>query len=75
MASAEDALVERLVAEGRSLSELKKRIEVEAIKRALIETEGNITRAADILQMKRPRLSQIINSDQGLTNLKTRLVG
>ena len=67
---AEAALVERVVAEGMSISALKKRLEIECIKRALVETDGNITHAASILQMKRPRLSQIINANEELTVLK-----
>ncbi|PKN49696.1 MAG: hypothetical protein CVU63_01425 [Deltaproteobacteria bacterium HGW-Deltaproteobacteria-20] len=43
-----------------SLTEMKRRIERECIVRALDETGGNITRAATLLGMKRPRLSQII---------------
>ncbi|HPY17098.1 MAG TPA: sigma 54-interacting transcriptional regulator [Polyangiaceae bacterium] len=43
-----------------SLTEMKRRIERECIVRALEETGGNITRAASLLGMKRPRLSQII---------------
>jgi transcriptional regulator with GAF, ATPase, and Fis domain len=70
----EEALVEQLVAAGGSLSDLKKRIEIECIKRALIETEGNVTRAAEILQMKRPRLSQIVNGTDELAKLKQQLV-
>jgi DNA-binding NtrC family response regulator len=70
-----DALVEKIVAEGQSLSDIKKQLEMECIKRALIETGGNVTRAAEILQMKRPRLSQIVNGDDELAELKTRLAG
>ena len=51
------------------------RVEIECIKRALIETDGNVTQAASILQMKRPRLSQIINADEELVELKNRLTG
>ncbi len=72
---AEEALVEHIVAQGLSLTKLKKRLELECIKRALEETDGNITRAADLLQMKRPRLSQIINSSPELMNYKAELVG
>ncbi|MBA2661803.1 MAG: sigma 54-interacting transcriptional regulator [Bradymonadaceae bacterium] len=72
---AEEALVNHIVAEGLSLTKLKKRLELECIKRALEETDGNITRAADLLQMKRPRLSQIINSSPELMNYKADLVG
>ncbi|MGM0559095.1 MAG: sigma 54-interacting transcriptional regulator, partial [Myxococcota bacterium] len=71
----EEALVEQIIAEGLSLSNLKKRLELESIKRALVETGGNITRAAEILQMKRPRLSQIVNSTDELLSLKEELVG
>ncbi|RAL23988.1 hypothetical protein DL240_05060 [Lujinxingia litoralis] len=71
----EEALIEQIVAEGLSLTRFKKRLEMECIKRALEETGGNITRAAEILQMKRPRLSQIINSTPALTALKESLVG
>ena len=45
---------------GVSLSELKRRIERECIARALRDAEGNITRAAAMLGMKRPRLSQLV---------------
>ncbi len=69
----EVALVEEVVARGMSLQDLKKRLEVECIKRALIETEGNITHAANILKMKRPRLSQIINGNESLGKLKEEL--
>ena len=54
---------------GIPLPELKKRIQNEAIARALRITQGNITRAAEILGMRRPRLSQIINADDGLKAL------
>jgi len=73
--NAEDALVQEIVSDGRDLSELKERIEYESIRRALRETEGNITQAAEILQMTRPRLSQIVNSDDELVELKEKLVG
>ena len=45
---------------GRVLKELKTRIEIECITEALGRAHGNITRAADLLGMKRPRLSQLI---------------
>ncbi len=45
---------------GTSLSDLKRSIEKECIARALAETGGNITRAASLLGMKRPRLSQLV---------------
>ncbi|MBX3189497.1 MAG: sigma 54-interacting transcriptional regulator [Labilithrix sp.] len=56
-----------------SLSDIKRQIEQDCITRALSETGGNITRAAVLLGMKRPRLSQLAkqyglsgSSDQGL---------
>jgi len=50
----------RLSSEKLSLKELKTRIEVECITEALTRARGNITRAAELLGMKRPRLSQLI---------------
>jgi DNA-binding NtrC family response regulator/tetratricopeptide (TPR) repeat protein len=50
----------RLAAEGLSLKELKTRIEIECITEALGRAHGNITRAAELLGMKRPRLSQLV---------------
>ncbi|MGO8994052.1 MAG: sigma 54-interacting transcriptional regulator, partial [Polyangiaceae bacterium] len=41
-------------------SDLKRQIERDCIARALAETKGNITRAASLLGMKRPRLSQLV---------------
>jgi DNA-binding NtrC family response regulator/tetratricopeptide (TPR) repeat protein len=43
-----------------SLFEMKKALERECIVRALRETDGNITQAAALLGMKRPRLSQLV---------------
>ena len=43
-----------------SLSDMKRQIERDCIARALAETKGNITRAAALLGMKRPRLSQLV---------------
>ena len=43
-----------------SLSALKRQIERDCIVRALGETKGNISRAAMLLGMKRPRLSQLV---------------
>jgi transcriptional regulator with GAF, ATPase, and Fis domain len=43
-----------------SLSDMKRQIERDCIARALTETKGNITRAATLLGMKRPRLSQLV---------------
>ncbi|MBL8720481.1 MAG: sigma 54-interacting transcriptional regulator [Myxococcales bacterium] len=48
------------VRDGEALPELKRRIERECIARALAESDQNITAAARILGMKRPRLSQLV---------------
>lgn len=45
---------------GVSLGEMKRLIEHDCIGRALAESGGNITRAAALLGMKRPRLSQLV---------------
>ena len=60
--------------QGMGLPDLRKWLEVECIKRALLETGGNITRAAAVLDMKRPRLSQIINANPELSELKASLI-
>lgn len=39
---------------------MKRQIERDCIARALTETKGNITKAATLLGMKRPRLSQLV---------------
>ena len=54
------SLWSRMNSEGIGLRELQEQIERECITRALAEAGGNITRAADLLKMKRPRLSQLI---------------
>ena len=51
---------------GTSLPDIKRQIERDCIARALTETRGNITRAASLLGMKRPRLSQLVKQ-YGLT--------
>jgi DNA-binding NtrC family response regulator len=51
---------QRLDTEKLSLKALKTRIEIECIAEALARAGGNITRAASLLGMKRPRLSQLI---------------
>jgi DNA-binding NtrC family response regulator len=50
----------RALRSGLSLKDLKRRIELECITRALADSRGNITRAAERLGMKRPRLSQLL---------------
>ncbi len=72
---AEDSLIRHIVQDGLSLGDLKRRLENEAIRRALIEAGGNVTKAAEMLQMKRPRLSQIVNASEELSDLKTTLSG
>jgi DNA-binding NtrC family response regulator len=48
------------VQNGVSLRDLKRKIELDCITQALAECGGNITRAAERLGMKRPRLSQLL---------------
>jgi DNA-binding NtrC family response regulator/tetratricopeptide (TPR) repeat protein len=55
-----DPVYDRIRGGRTSLFEMKKQLERECIERALRETEGNITRAATLLGMKRPRLSQLV---------------
>ena len=62
--------VEEGADEGIALNDLKRRLEFEAIANAMRQTGGNITRAAALLRMKRPRLSQIVNGDAGLKAIK-----
>ncbi|MGB0646902.1 MAG: sigma 54-interacting transcriptional regulator, partial [Bradymonadia bacterium] len=59
-----------LITQSGGLVELKKKLEYEAIAYTLKETKGNITKAADRLGMKRPRLSQIISASDALIALK-----
>jgi transcriptional regulator with GAF, ATPase, and Fis domain len=56
---------------GIALPDLKSRIETESIKQALTQAEGNVTKAAGLLSMKRSRLSQIVNADDMLRELKS----
>jgi DNA-binding NtrC family response regulator len=49
------------VVAGASLPELKRQLEQACIVRALRDADGNITRAAELLGMKRSRLSQLVN--------------
>ena len=69
------AWLERMLEASGGLTELKKRIEFEAISNALLATNGNITRAAERLGMKRPRLSQIIHASSHLGELKRAVSG
>ena len=56
--------------DGLALGDLKRRLEFEAIANAIRHTSGNVTRAAALLKMKRPRLSQIINGNPELKVMK-----
>jgi DNA-binding NtrC family response regulator len=51
---------------GLSLRDLRHQIEMQCIKRALVEANGNISEAARLLMMKRSRLSQIVNAEADL---------
>jgi transcriptional regulator with GAF, ATPase, and Fis domain len=55
-----DAVYERIRGGGVPLFEMRKELERGCIQRALSESGGNITRAATLLGMKRPRLSQLV---------------
>lgn len=68
-ADPEAALLAKIFAEGVPLADLKRRLQEEAIAQALRIAKGNITRAAEMLGMKRPRLSQIINASPELREL------
>ncbi|MFZ9889031.1 MAG: sigma 54-interacting transcriptional regulator, partial [Myxococcota bacterium] len=56
--------------EGLALGDLKRQLEFDAISGAMRKTGGNITRAAKLLKMKRPRLSQIVNGNPELKAIK-----
>jgi transcriptional regulator with GAF, ATPase, and Fis domain/tetratricopeptide (TPR) repeat protein len=51
---------------GISLKALRHEVEMQCIKQALTESGGNISEAARLLQMKRSRLSQIVNAEPEL---------
>ncbi|MBX3271331.1 MAG: sigma 54-interacting transcriptional regulator [Sandaracinaceae bacterium] len=46
---------------GASIYALRKRLERDLVERALADADGNISRAADLLGMKRPRLSKLVH--------------
>lgn len=48
------------LADGFDLNDAKRELEIHCIKRALAQADGNITQAARLLGLKRPRLSQKI---------------
>jgi transcriptional regulator with GAF, ATPase, and Fis domain/tetratricopeptide (TPR) repeat protein len=60
VAPVEERVYDRVRSGDHSLFEMKKMLERECIVRALQETGGNITQAAGLLGMKRPRLSQLV---------------
>jgi ActR/RegA family two-component response regulator len=49
-----------------SLRDLRHEVEMQCIRRALVEARGNISEAARLLKMKRSRLSQIVNAEGDL---------
>ncbi len=49
-----------------SLKDLRHQLEMQCIKRALLEAKGNISEAGRLLKMKRSRLSQIVNAEPEL---------
>ena len=48
---------------GISLKDLRHEVEMQCIRRALLDAKGNISEAARLLKMKRSRLSQIVNAE------------
>ncbi len=56
-------------ARGIGVRELRHELELQMISRALLEAKGNISEAARLLQMKRSRLSQIVNAEPELVTL------
>jgi sigma-54 specific flagellar transcriptional regulator A len=66
----EEEAYERVKGAQLSLPDMKRQIEYECIARALKETQGNITRAAALLGMKRARLSQLVHQ-YGLVGMST----
>ena len=59
-ASVESDAYARLARGEISLRDLKKELEREFVARALADCGGNITKAAELLGMKRPRVSQLV---------------
>ncbi len=55
-----DVVYDRIRHGGISLFDMRREVEKGCIARALDEARGNITRAAALLGMKRPRLSQLV---------------
>jgi DNA-binding NtrC family response regulator len=55
-----EVVYDRIRGSGISLFDMRRELEKGCIARALEEAGGNITRAAALLGMKRPRLSQLV---------------
>ncbi|MFB6373662.1 MAG: sigma-54 interaction domain-containing protein, partial [Bradymonadaceae bacterium] len=70
----EESLVDDVLDGDRELQDVKAELQRRAVRRALEETGGNITQAAELLEMSRPRVSQIVNGDDELLALKEQLV-
>jgi DNA-binding NtrC family response regulator len=58
--AADEVVYDRIRTNGISLFDMRRELERGCIARALEESGGNITRAAALLGMKRPRLSQLV---------------
>ena len=56
-----DSAYQRLRGSALSLPEMKKKMEIDCLRCALEDTKGNISKAAKILGMKRPRVSQLVH--------------
>ena len=69
----EERIAEWALESGIGLHDLKRKLEIELIRQALLETNANITRAAKKLDMTRPRLSQIVNASEELSELREKL--
>jgi len=69
MHTKKEDLLSEIFEKGISLAEFKRQLQDRAIVQALEATDGNITRAAEMLGMKRPRLSQIINANEAFKRL------
>jgi sigma-54 specific flagellar transcriptional regulator A len=67
------AFAQWAIASNLGLHELKRDLEVALIRQALVDSDGNISQSAKLLDMKRPRLSQIVNSTPELLELRERL--
>ncbi len=71
--TAESQIADWALDAGIGLHDLKRKLEVELIRKALVESGANITKAAKMLDMTRPRLSQIVNATPELSALRDKL--